>query len=146
MKSLNSQQDQGFHRDRGPTIWDHASMPLRVLVVDDHAGFRRFARRLLAATGVEVIGEAVDGRSALEGFARLRPDVVVLDVLLPDISGIDVARRLAVAKDPPIVVLTSSRTAEDFGAQLDDVPAAAFIAKEELSGTTLRAAIEPAAP
>jgi len=67
-------------------------VPVRVLIVDDHESFRRLATRVLAASGFAVIGEAVDGASALRQAARLRPDVVLLDVMLPDRSGLEVAR------------------------------------------------------
>lgn len=70
-------------------------MPLRVLIVDDHVGFRGFARRLLAALGMDVVGEVGDGLAALAEVARVRPDLVLLDVLLPDLDGFEVARRCA---------------------------------------------------
>ena len=65
-----------------------------VLIVDDHASFRATARQLLEAEGYEVVGEAADGASALEAVARLRPDVVLLDVQLPDMDGFEISRRL----------------------------------------------------
>jgi DNA-binding NarL/FixJ family response regulator len=120
-------------------------VPLRVLIVDDHVGFRGFARRLLGALGMEVVGEAGEGLAALVEVSRLRPDVVLLDVLLPDVDGFEVARRLAQAERPPLVVLTSSRTAEDFGERLDRAAISAFIAKDELSGAALASALGEAA-
>jgi DNA-binding NarL/FixJ family response regulator len=103
-----------------------------VLVVDDHPAFRRVARALLARAGLQVVGEAVDGASALAQAARLRPDVVLLDVALPDIDGLAVCARLTAAAGPvPVVVLTSSR---DWS---PDVVAAAgaraFVPKDRLS-------------
>ena len=62
-------------------------MPVRVLIVDDHPTFRRFARRLLQDEGFVVVGEAGDGASALDAVRELRPEVVLLDVMLPDVSG-----------------------------------------------------------
>ena len=112
-----------------------------VLVVDDHAGFRTAARSLLEQIGLHVIGEAGTGEEALDAVARLAPDIVLLDVQLPGLDGIDVARRLVAAPSPPTVVLTSSRDAEDYGARLRAVPAAAFIAKTDLSRESLNAAI-----
>ena len=120
-------------------------MPLRVLIVDDHVGFRGFARRLLAALGMDVVGEVGDGLAALAEVARVRPDLVLLDVLLPDLDGFEVARRLAQAERPPLVVLTSSRTAEDFGERLDGAAITAFIAKDDLSGQALVSALGEAA-
>ena len=67
----------------------------RVLIVDDHPSFRHFARRLLQAAGFRVVGEAGDGASALAEARRLRPELVLLDVLLPDMSGLAVAEALA---------------------------------------------------
>jgi len=83
---------------------------ITVLIVDDHPSFRRLANRMLDAAGFAVIGEAEDGSSALAAVARLRPDVVLLDVVLPDRSGLTVAEQLIREADPPRVVLTSSRS------------------------------------
>jgi DNA-binding NarL/FixJ family response regulator len=109
----------------------------RLLIVDDHAGFRRLARRLLQAEGFEVVGEARDGATALAVAERLHPDLVLLDVLLPDIDGFEVARRLAADVAPPRVVLTSSREAADFGDRVRASPTKGFIHKGDLSGAAL---------
>jgi CheY-like chemotaxis protein len=77
-------------------------MARTVLIVDDHAPFRAVARALLQLEGLAVVGEAADALSALEAVGRLRPDVVVLDIQLPDLDGFEVARRLAQAGDPPV--------------------------------------------
>ena len=82
-----------------------------ILIVDDSAGFRAQARALLAADGFSVIGEAVDGTSGLEAARTLRPQLVLLDIGLPDVEGFEVARELAIDGPPPFVVLTSSREA-----------------------------------
>lgn len=107
------------------------------LIVDDHASFRAQARALLEENGHVVVGEAVDGQSAIEMTGALRPEAVLLDVGLPDIDGIEVARRLAEAPAPPAVVLTSSREASEYGPRLASCPAAGFIAKDELSGSAI---------
>ncbi len=112
-----------------------------VLIVDDHAGFRSFARRLLQSAGFPVVGEAPDGASAIRAARELRPDVVLLDVLLPDISGFAVAEQLAGESPPPLVLLISSRTAADLGSRLHTARASGFIAKRDLSPETLSAAI-----
>jgi DNA-binding NarL/FixJ family response regulator len=112
-------------------------VPLRLLIVDDHAGFRRLARRVLRAEGLDVVGEAGDGRSALRAVERLRPDAVLLDVLLPDLDGFEVADCLAAMAQPPRVVLTSSRSAEELGDRLRAAAVAGFIAKDDLSGAAL---------
>ena len=109
----------------------------RVLVVDDHDGFRATARRMLEADGWLVVGEAIDGVSALDAAARLRPDVVLLDIGLPDMDGFTVADRLATADGPP-VVLVSSRDSSAYGDRLLTSPAAGFIGKGDLDGSRLR--------
>jgi DNA-binding NarL/FixJ family response regulator len=106
----------------------------RVLIVDDHAGFRATARKLLVTSGYSVVGEAADGAQALVAVAELRPDVVLLDVQLPDIDGFEVAARLASNGHRPHVVLTSSRDAAEFGGLVLRSGATGFIPKAELSG------------
>lgn len=102
-----------------------------VLIVDDHPSFRRFARRLFEEAGFAVVGEASDGRSAVVSVQELRPDLVLLDVMLPDMSGMEVADALPTATS---VLLVSSRSAEDLG--LDGrYP---FLPKNELSLERLR--------
>jgi CheY-like chemotaxis protein len=116
-------------------------MAPKVLIVDDHATFRRFARRLLEEAGFAVVGEAEDGASALEAVQELRPEAVLLDILLPDISGLEVAAELARQPDAPIVVLTSSRSARDLGVALTGAPARGFIAKAALTGPAFAAVV-----
>jgi len=110
-----------------------------VLIVDDHAEFRRAARALLEADGFQIVGEAADGMSAITEAARLRPQLVLLDVQLPDVDGFEVASRLAALAAPPHVVLTSSRSAGSFRRRLAASPALGFVAKGELSGKALAA-------
>ena len=110
-----------------------------VLIVDDHAEFRRVAHMMLEAAGFDVVGEAADGQSALAEAARLRPGLVLLDIQLPDLDGFDVADRLARSADPPAVVLTSSRAESTYRRRLASSRAAGFIAKSELSGAALAA-------
>lgn len=112
-------------------------MNRRCLVVDDHAGFRAAARRLLESEGWIVVGEAADGAAALMAAASLRPDMVLLDIGLPDIDGFEVAEGLA--GSPVDVVLISSRDGEAFGSRVAASPAVGFIAKADLDGATLRA-------
>jgi DNA-binding NarL/FixJ family response regulator len=110
-----------------------------ILLVDDHAGFRRVARRLLEAGGLTVVGEAANGREALTLVAELRPEVVVLDVLLPDMDGFVVATHLAALPAPPRVVLISSLTRAELGTRIDAAPVAGFLSKDELDGESLAA-------
>ena len=114
-------------------------MPRTVLIVDDHPTFRRSARLLLEAEGYTVVGEAGDGASALAQADDLAPQVVLLDVQLPDIDGFDVAARLTGRDDAPLVVLTSSRDGADFGPLIERSGARGFVPKAELSGERLRA-------
>jgi len=109
-----------------------------VVIVDDHAAFRSAARAILQAAGFDVVGEAADGASAIAAVAELRPDVVLLDIQLPDVDGFEVARRLP---DGQVVVLTSSRGASSFRRRLAANPAWRFIPKSDLSGETLAAAV-----
>jgi DNA-binding NarL/FixJ family response regulator len=112
-----------------------------VLIVDDHAPFRRLARRLLEAGGFTVVGEAADGGSALASALELRPELVLLDVLLPDMDGFTVAQQLAAQTERPVVVLTSSRDAVELGERLERAAAAGFIHKDELSAKRLAAVV-----
>jgi DNA-binding NarL/FixJ family response regulator len=107
----------------------------RVLIVDDHAAFRASARELLESEGYDVVGEAADGHSGLELADALGPDVVLLDVALPDLSGLEVAERLA--EGSSLVVLVSSRRPADFGARFRETKALGFISKDDLSAETL---------
>ena len=112
------------------------------MIVDDHESFRRLARRMLVASGFTVVGEAVDGASAIRQAAVLSPDFVLLDVMLPDRSGVDVARELAAERGGPRVVLTSSRSRSDFGSAFEWPGGCEFIPKHELSRASLGALLE----
>jgi len=113
----------------------------RVLVVDDHAGFRAAARRVLEADGWSVVGEAVDGTSALAVAERLDPDVVLLDIGLPDHDGFAIADRLAGLVSARIVLI-SSRERAAYGDRLASSAAVGFISKGELDGTALRRLVD----
>ena len=92
---------------------------------------------LLEAEGFEVVGEAVDGESALTEAGRLNPQLVLLDVQLPDIDGFDVAARLTDHVGAPTVILCSSRDSSDFGPLVSRSGARGFVPKGELSGERL---------
>jgi DNA-binding NarL/FixJ family response regulator len=112
-----------------------------ILIVDDHAEFRSLARALLEAGGFEVLGEAADGESALVAAASLRPELVLLDIQLPDVDGFEVAEQLAASADPPAVVIIYSRQASSYRRRLAESPASGFISKGELSGEALAALV-----
>lgn len=112
-------------------------MPSRVLIADDHAGFRAQARMLLEAFGYDVVGEAEDGGTAIAAVHALHPDVLLLDIQLPDRDGFSVADEIAGEADAPQVVLISSREASDYAPRLSQVPVAGFIHKPELSRARL---------
>jgi DNA-binding NarL/FixJ family response regulator len=113
----------------------------RLVIVDDSELFRTAAAELLSAGGFDVVATAVDGADGLAVAARWAPDVVVVDVALPDGSGFDVARHLTARVDAPQVVLVSSRDWAGLDELLSDSGAVAFIAKPELDGSALRAAL-----
>jgi DNA-binding NarL/FixJ family response regulator len=106
----------------------------RILIVDDHSGFRASARRMLEAGGFDVVGEADDGAAALDAAGDLAPDLVLLDVQLPDASGIDLAGTLS-ANGGPAVILTSSRPADQL--DLNSSGALGFIPKDELTASAI---------
>ena len=112
------------------------------LVVDDHPSFRKTARVVMRCAGFQVVGEAADGASAIESVKTLRPDLVLLDVMLPDIDGFEVAATLGSEVDPPEIVLISSHDPRDFGTLIEESGVLGFISKAELSPTTLRRLLE----
>ena len=113
----------------------------RILIVDDHEGFRAVARLLLEGDGYEVVGEAVDGEAAVAAAVALSPGIVLLYVHLPDLDGFAVSVRLAALPHPPQVVLISSRPITDLRRRVRASPVAGFVAKDELSGAALRALV-----
>jgi DNA-binding NarL/FixJ family response regulator len=113
-------------------------MGRRLLIVDDHQGFRVSARRILEAHGFEIVGEAEDGASAVALATELDPEVVLLDLQLPDTDGFHVATQLRDAQLDAVVVLTSSRDWSDVCSRQREAGAVGFIPKDELSGTRLR--------
>ena len=112
---------------------------MTVLIVDDHPSFRASARLMLESEGYDVVGEAADGSAALLAAADLQPELVVLDVQLPDMDGFEVARRLTGGGGGPVVILVSSRDGSDFGPLVGESGARGFIAKGDLCGAALTA-------
>ena len=118
--------------------WDDHHVRRTLLIVDDHAGFRTFARALFESEGYDVVGEAADGASAVEAAQALNPEIVLLDIALPDTDGFAVCEQLTRSDHSrPLVVLTSSREASAYGDRFEDSRARGFISKDNLSGNTL---------
>ena len=120
-------------------VCNDSPMAATILIVDDHPSFRATARALLEAEGYKVVGEAENGVQALRLVKELAPDLVLLDVQLPDFDGFEVASRLTAVTEgtAPKIVLTSSRDASDFGPLVAQSGARGFVAKGELSGGAL---------
>ena len=115
-----------------------AARPLRLVVADDHGLLRQGVVSMLEAEGFDVVGEAGDAADAFVAVRSLAPDVVLLDIRLPDLDGFGVAEVLAGDEDAPAVVLVSSRSRGDYGPRVDASPALGFIAKHDLTGDALR--------
>src|SRR5215467_11422805 len=111
--------------------------PGTLVVVDDHARFRAAVAERLAAAGWRIVGEAATGAAAIDIVARLAPDVVLLDVVLPDMDGFAVADRLAAAGSASAVVLTSGHERGDFAGRVRAAPVRGFLPKEMISGPAL---------
>jgi DNA-binding NarL/FixJ family response regulator len=108
-----------------------------VLIVDDHQPFRVVARHALAAAGFDVVGEAGTGEEAVANVARLRPQLVLLDVNLPDLDGFAVACLLADLAVVPAIVFMSVRDGAAQRARIAATPALGFLAKSEFSAAAL---------
>jgi len=118
-----------------------------VLAVDDQAVFRRAARSLIAAAaGFEQVGEATSGAEALELAAELHPDLVLVDVRMPGMDGIETARRLASTEPRSVVILISVEEIPELPAAVSEVGAAAHLRKQDLSVRSLRQLWDEHAP
>ena len=117
-----------------------------LLIVDDHAAFRSTARALLECDGWNVVGEAHDGTSGIDAARALQPDVVLLDVRLPDIDGFAVAERLTANGSGPAVIVTSSSDDPLYPDRALRTGACGFVAKHALSGAALQRLLDAAGP
>jgi DNA-binding NarL/FixJ family response regulator len=115
-------------------------VPPRVLIVDDHGPFRDAARRVLTAAGFDVVAGAADRAGGRRLAGQLHPDVVLVDVQLPDGDGFQLARELT-RPGGPVVVLVSGRPRSDYGGLVERSGARGFIDKAEFSGPRLRAVL-----
>jgi two-component system chemotaxis response regulator CheY len=124
-------------RTGGDSSLCHDEKVTSIVIVDDHEAFRSSARRLLEAEGFAVVGEAASGRAALELVEELAPDLVLLDIQLPDLDGFAVAEELRHRGQQAKIVLTSSREAGDYGARIAESGAQGFVPKRMLSGAAI---------
>ena len=115
---------------------------MKALIVDDHPTFRRCARALLTDEGFEVVGEAESGTTALALATELDPELILLDIQLPDFDGFEVTARLLASDGERNIVLVSSRDAREYGGLIAASGALGFVAKSDLSGDTLRSLLE----
>jgi DNA-binding NarL/FixJ family response regulator len=118
-------------------------MGTKVLIVDDHEGFRSMVRSILEADGYDVVGVAGDGAAGIAAARDLEPELVVLDVQLPDTTGFEVARQLRSEGLTSPIILTSSRDASSYGDQIETSGAVGFIPKAEMSGEAVRGLLDP---
>jgi len=110
---------------------------VRCVLVDDNLSFQVAAQALLEGEGLPVVGLASNAAEALEAVARLRPDVVLVDVTLGRESGFDLARRLAAADPPVPVIMISTRSEADLAELLLDAPVLGFVSKSQLSASAV---------
>ena len=114
------------------------SRTLRVLVADDQAPFRKAARAVLeVAPDFEVVGEVTSGEEAVEEAQLLQPDLVVMDVKMNGIGGVEATRRILAARPETLVVLVSSYRSEDVPRAVAESGALAFVPKDRFSAATL---------
>jgi DNA-binding NarL/FixJ family response regulator len=119
---------------------------LTVLIVDDHDAFRARARRLLEAEGFDVVGDAGDGAQSLDAARRHEPQMVLIDVNLPDMNGFELADRLHDLDPDAALILTSTHDANDFGPLVERSVALGFVPKEDLSGAAIERLLEAHEP
>jgi two-component system invasion response regulator UvrY len=117
-----------------------AGPPVRVLLVDDQAPFRRAARAVLGATsGFELVGEAASGEEAVQLARSLEPDLVLIDIHMPGIGGVEASRRISRPGDGVVTVLLSTYREEDLPEEARSCGAAAYVHKEDFGPRVLRA-------
>ena len=122
-------------------------MTVRVLIVDDQEPFRLAARMVVELTdGFEVVGEAETGEDSVTMAADLHPDLVLMDVNLPGINGLDATREILTASDTVVVLLLSTYEAAEYAPRAAECGAAAYIPKSEFGPDRLESAWGAASP
>src|SRR5579863_8362044 len=112
----------------------------RLLIVDDHEIFRRGLRALLEPSSEwEICGEAVDGMDAVEQFKRLRPDIVVLDVSMPPLNGLEAARLISKEKPEPQIVIITQHDSPQIRSAAIEAGARAFVTKTSVASELVSA-------
>lgn len=142
---IRASVESGFtgSREAAPrTGRDTSVVGMRVLVVDDHPGFRHQVRLMLEEAGYDVVAEVDDAAGAIRVAQQLGPEVVLLDVGLPDHDGFFVAEVLARGAAPPKVVLISGRDVASYGIRVAACGARGFVAKADLSAEALRRVLD----
>ena len=116
-------------------------MTVRVLIVDDQEPFRLAARMVVELTdGFEVAGEAQTGEDSITMAADLHPDLVLMDVNLPGVNGLDATREILTASDTVVVLLLSTYEEAEYAPRAEECGAAAYIPKSEFGPDRLESA------
>jgi DNA-binding NarL/FixJ family response regulator len=120
-------------------------MTVRVLIVDDQQPFRETAKTVVELTpGFEVAGEADTGEASIDETRRLDPDLVLMDVNLPGINGLEATAKILEESDRTVILVLSTYEAEEYAPRVAESGAAAYIPKSEFGPDTLAAAWETA--
>jgi DNA-binding NarL/FixJ family response regulator len=128
----------------GRLIGEYTSMALRVLIVDDNGSFIAAARVLLEQEGVSVVGSASNMAEGIRLVRELKPDVVLVDVMLGEESGFELARRLAEqhGEDRLAMILISTHSESDFAELIAASPALGYLPKSEFSVDAIRRTLD----
>ncbi len=122
-------------------------MTVRVLIVDDQEPFREAARLVVELTdGFEVVGEAETGEDSVITARVLKPDLVLMDVNLPGINGLEATRQILTESAPPVVLVLSTYESEEYAPRAAEAGAAAYIPKSAFDPQVLADAWGRAGP
>jgi CheY-like chemotaxis protein len=110
-----------------------SNLPIRILMVDDNPRFLKIVGQFLAGESyLQVVGVAVSGREALNQITLLQPDLVLMDVTLPDFNGLDLTRHLKAQPNAPRIIIVTAHTGPEYQAAAEQVKADGFITKDKL--------------